>query len=343
MTNLLITGGAGFIGSAFVERMYDERPEVHLTVLDALTYAGSLDNIPERARASSRFRFVHASINDEPVIRNEVQRADRIIHFAAETHVARSLESDRVFFETDVLGTQCVANAIVRWGQRVERLVHISTSEVYGTAADHGLMDEEHALNPTSPYAAAKAGADRLIYSYVETYNLPAVIVRPFNNYGPKQHLEKAVPRFITSALLGEPLRVHGQGDASRDWIFVDDTVRGIDLILHADLGQVQGEVFNLGTGAEVSILELARRVLSLSGGSESQIEFMEDRIGQVVRHAADTDKTASALRFRPETNLGEGLERTFRWYADNPEWWKARVSLREVEVQLPGGRTVRY
>lgn len=343
MKNVLITGGAGFIGSAFVERLFATQPEAHLTVLDALTYAGSLDNISPEIQASGRFDFIHASVNDASIVQAAVERADQIVHFAAETHVARSLESDRVFFETDVLGTQCLANAIVRHGPRVERIVHVSTSEVYGTSIDNGLMDEDHALNPTSPYAAAKAGADRLIYSYVETYELPAVIVRPFNNYGRKQHLEKAVPRFITSALLGEPLRVHGKGEAARDWIYVDDTVRGIELALTTDLATVQGQVFNLGTGRDTSILDLAERVLALSGNSVSQIEFMEDRIGQVVRHAADVKKTADVLGFTAAMALDDGLAKTFQWYVEHPEWWKPKVAAREVEVQLPGGRIVRY
>ena len=343
MKNVLITGGAGFIGSAFVERIFATQPDTHLTVLDALTYAGSVDNISRVIQASDRFDFIHASINDAAVVREAVEGADQVVHFAAETHVARSLESDRVFFETDVLGTQCLANAIVRHGPQVERIVHVSTSEVYGTSVDRGLMDEDHALNPTSPYAAAKAGADRLIYSYVETYELPAVIVRPFNNYGRQQHLEKAVPRFITSALLGEPLRVHGKGDAARDWIYVDDTVRGIELAMTHDLATVQGEVFNLGTGLDTSILDLAERVLAMSGDTSSEIEFMEDRIGQVVRHAADVQKSAEVLGFTADMALDDGLAQTYQWYVDHPEWWKPKVAAREVEVQLPGGRVVRY
>ena len=172
---------------------------------------------------------------------------------------------------------------------------------------------------------------------------MPAVIVRPFNNYGPRQHLEKVVPRFITSVLLGEPLTVHGEGDASRDWIHVDDTVRGIDMVLAAPLATVRGEVFNLGTGIDVSVLELARRVLALGAPCESEIVFMDDRIGQVVRHTASVDKSADLLGFRTSIDVDDGLDATLAWYANHPDWWKRRLDAREVRVRLPGGRIVRY
>lgn len=342
MTNVLVTGGAGFIGSTFVRRLFEADRDAHITVLDALTYAGNLENIPQQVQDSGRFTFVHGSINDAETVRELIERTDQVVHFAAETHVARSLESDRVFFETDVLGTQCLANAVVRWGRNVERFVHISSSEVYGTA-ENPVMDEEHALNPTSPYAAAKAGADRLVYSYIETYDMPAIIVRPFNNYGPRQHLEKVIPRFITSLLLGEPLTVHGNGDAARDWIHVDDTARGIDLIRTTSLETVRGEVFNLGTGVDCSVLELAERLLAAASNTKSEISYMDDRIGQVVRHTASTDKSANVLGFTTQISLEDGLATTMQWYEDNPDAWKSQVSLREVEIQLPNGRVVRY
>ena len=212
------------------------------------------------------------------------------MHFAAETHVTRSIFDNYHFFETDVLGTQVISNAVLRCADRIERFIHISTSEVYGTA-ESPLMDEEHPLKPLSPYASAKAGADRLVYSYWATYQLPAVIVRPFNNFGPRQHLEKAVPRFITSCLLDEPLRLHGQGVAQRDWIYVVDTCEAIDRIVHAPRERVVGEVINIGTDVSMSVADVAHHVVRQMGKPESLITYVGDRPGQVFRHTADASK----------------------------------------------------
>jgi len=336
LTTVSVTCGAGFIGSNYVNRLFREQPEQWIVVVDALTYAGSLDNVVIEVRESPRFRFVHGSVNDPTLMRELVRQADLIVHFAAETHVARSLEDDRIFFETDVMGTQAVLNAVMRWGDHIDRFVHISSSEVYGTAVREP-MDEDHPLNPTSPYAAAKAGADRLVYSYAQTYDVPAVIVRPFNNYGPGQHLEKVVPRFISSALLGEALTIHGDGDASRDWIHVDDTIRGIRAVIEAPLQHVRGQAFNLGTGRDVSVLEIGKKILTLAGQPQDRLEFMDDRIGQVVRHIAATDKATDVLGFRATVDLDAGLERTFRWYTEHPEWWKKMLEFRRVKVELRG------
>ena len=231
MKTFLVTGGAGFIGSNFVHHLFHKYPDYRILVLDLLTYAGSVDNLPtdfHDASSSGRIEFWYGDVRNASLVDNLVRRADVVVHFAAETHVTRSIFDNHHFFETDVLGTQVISNAVLR-AENVDRFIHISTSEVYGTA-DSSLMDEQHPLMPLSPYAAAKAGADRLVYSYWATYQLPATIVRPFNNFGPRQHLEKAVPRFVTSCLLDEPLRVHGDGSAARDWIYVQDTCEAIDL-----------------------------------------------------------------------------------------------------------------
>jgi len=235
MTTFLVTGGAGFIGSNFVHHLYKKYPDAHILVLDLLTYAGSVDNLPtEFIDHNARIEFWYGDVRNASLVESLVRRADIVVHFAAETHVTRSIFDNYHFFETDVLGTQVIANAILHCADRIQRFIHISTSEVYGTARC-ALMNEDHPLMPLSPYASAKAGADRLVYSYWATYELPAVIVRPFNNYGPRQHLEKAVPRFVTSCLLNEPLRVHGDGSAQRDWIYVQDTCEAIDCIAHCD------------------------------------------------------------------------------------------------------------
>ena len=236
MKTFLVTGGAGFIGSNFVHHLFHKYPDYRILVLDLLTYAGSVDNLPtdfHDASSSGRIEFWYGDVRNASLVDNLVRRADVVVHFAAETHVTRSIFDNHHFFETDVLGTQVISNAVLR-AEKVDRFIHISTSEVYGTA-DSSLMDEQHPLMPLSPYAAAKAGADRLVYSYWATYQLPATIVRPFNNFGPRQHLEKAVPRFVTSCLLDEPMRVHGDGSAARDWIYVQDTCEAIDCVAHCD------------------------------------------------------------------------------------------------------------
>jgi len=216
MKKILVTGGAGFIGSNFVEYLFERYPETHIIVLDALTYAGNPQNFPAKIKNSKRFEFWYGNVLNDDLVNELMGRVDIVVHFAAESHVARSIYDNKIFYMTDVMGTQVVANSVLKNYRNVERFIHISTSEVYGTARANP-MDEEHPLKPMSPYASAKAGADRLVYSYWATYDIPAIIVRPFNQYGPKQHLEKVISRFITSALKNEPMTVHGDGSARRD------------------------------------------------------------------------------------------------------------------------------
>jgi len=329
---ILITGGAGFVGTNFVNYLLERYPDYELIILDALTYAGSLDNFSTRLKESARFTFHCGDVRDIGLVLDLVRQADVVIHFAAETHVARSIYEDRRFFETDVLGTQSVANAVLKNRERIERFIHISTSEVYGTALRRP-MSEEHPLNPISPYAAAKAGADRLVYSYWSTYEIPAVILRPFNQYGPYQHLEKVVPRFITSALLGEPLTIHGSGEARRDWLHVYDTCARIDLVLHADREKVIGEVFNVGSGFDLDILSIAKMILGMVGKPETLISFMGDRPGQVQHHIASTTKAEKILGMKPGRGFKEGLAQTIRWYADHRKWWERLLPMRRVPI----------
>ena len=208
---VLITGAAGFIGSNFLQYMYDKYPCYKFIVIDALTYAGSLENISGEIRNSDRFKFVHANINDFETVDSLMKVSDFVVHFAAESHVTRSIVSDEKFLETDILGTRSLLVALQKNRSKVERFIHISTSEVYGTA-DTQPMTETHPLKPRSPYAAAKAGADRLVYSYYCTYDLPVLIIRPFNNYGPNQHVEKLIPRIAASIILNQPIKIHGSG-----------------------------------------------------------------------------------------------------------------------------------
>ena len=335
MKTILITGGAGFIGSNFVHHLYAKYPDYRILVLDLLTYAGSVDNLPTDftgAQVDGRIEFWYGDVRNASLADSLVKRSDIVVHFAAETHVTRSIFDNHHFFETDVLGTQTIANAVLRAIDRVERFVHISTSEVYGTARSER-MGEEHPLMPLSPYASAKAGADRLVYSYFATYDIPAVIVRPFNNYGPRQHLEKVIPRFITSCLLNEPLRVHGGGSAMRDWTFVDDTCAALDCVVHCDLASLRGEVINIGSGDSLSIGEIASRVIRLMGRSESLITYVGDRPGQVFRHTADRSKAARLLGWTPRIGFDDGLRQTIAWYERHRTWWEKQLWMREIPI----------
>ena len=339
MKTILVTGGAGFIGSNFLHLLHRRHPENRILLLDALTYAGNLDNLPGPLKYSPNFEFHHGSVTHAELVQNLVRRSDVVIHFAAESHVTKSIYDNSLFFETDVIGTRVLADAMVRFP--VERFIHISTSEVYGTALC-APMEETHPLNPMSPYAAAKAGADRLVYAYVQTYNLPAVIVRPFNNYGPFQHLEKAIPNFIVSALMDQPLTVHGTGEATRDWMFVEDTCQALDAVLHADLREVRGQTINLGTGRDTSVLEIAERILDQMGKSRNLIQFTENRPGQVDRHIAATAKAQALLNWKSEVGLDEGLARTIAFYRENPAWWERLLWMKDTWNHLPSLDQVR-
>jgi dTDP-glucose 4,6-dehydratase len=335
---ILVTGGAGFIGSNLVRYMYDRYPDYHFKVVDSLTYAGNVENLPNGGLGNDRYDFWYGDVRNEELMATLVADSDVVVHMAAETHVTRSIFDNRLFFETDVMGTQAVANAIAKHRDRVERFVHVSTSEVYGTAAAP-LMDETHPLKPLSPYASAKCGADRLVYSYWATYGIPAVIVRPFNNYGPRQHLEKAVPRFITSCLLGEDLTVHGDGSAARDWLFVEDNCEALDWIVHARHDLVEGKTFNIGSGRDISILDVARKITGAMDVPEERICFLGDRPGQVFRHTADASALTALSGWKPRTSFDAGLERTITWYRDNEAWWRPQVWMRHIPIVTASGK----
>tara|TARA_B100000686_G_scaffold343152_1_gene423474 strand:+ start:2175 stop:3224 length:1050 start_codon:yes stop_codon:yes gene_type:complete len=330
---ILVTGGAGFIGSNFVNHIFKKYPQYRIILLDALTYAGNLDNLLPEVKHDARFRFFHGNVTHGDIVKELVAKSQIVVHFAAESHVTRSIYDNTLFFETDVIGTQMIANAVVR--HPVERLIHISSSEVYGTA-EMDPMDEEHPLNPMSPYAAAKAGADRLVYSYISTYAIPAVIVRPFNNYGPCQHIEKAIPNFIISALRDQPLTIHGQGKSSRDWIFVKDTCEAIDKIMHAPSQKVLGQAVNLGTGVDTKVLDIARGILKILNKPENLIQCVNDRPGQVSRHISSTQRAKSLLDWGASVSLKEGLERTVRFYQENREWWERFLWMKELWLRTP-------
>ena len=302
---VLVTGGAGFISSNVIRHLLDATG-YDVVSLDALTYAGNLENLAD-VMSHERLAFVHGDIRNADLVAEIVSEVDVIVNAAAESHVEKSiLEGASEFVTTNVEGTQVLLDAVR--AAPVERFVLISSSEVYGTA-ESAPMDEEHPLNPRSPYAATKAGADRLAYSYFVTYDLPIVILRPFNNYGPRQHREKVVPRFVTSALADEPLTVHGDGHASRDWLYVEDDAEAIVAAIEADLDSVAGEVINVATGVDVSVSDIADVVLDVLGKPESLKSFVDERPGQVDRHIGSTRKAADLLGWRARTSFAEGLE----------------------------------
>ncbi len=324
---VLVTGGCGFIPSNFIRHLLAYTP-YDVVSLDALTYAGNIENLRD-VMGHERLSFVHGDIRDPALVRDVISEVDVIVNAAAESHVEKSIaEGASEFVTTNVEGTQILLDAIRE--APVERFILISSSEVYGTA-ERAPMDEEHPLNPRSPYAATKAGADRLAYSYFVTYELPIVIVRPFNNYGPFQHPEKVLPKFIIQALRDEPLTVHGDGHATRDWLYVEDDAEAIEAVIQADIGKVAGEVFNVATGVDISVQEIANYVLDALDKPPSLKIHVDERPGQVHRHIGSTEKAEQLLDWRARTSFEEGLERTIAWYSENRAWWESILTPSET------------
>jgi len=315
MKRILVTGGAGFIGSNFVRYMLREHPELDILVLDALTYAGNLENLADVA-GDPRFFFFRGDIRDEAMVDNLVPNVDTIVNFAAETFVDRSIHEPADFVTTDVVGTFRLLEAARRHG--VERFVHISTDEVYGSV-EQGSSVETDPVEPRSPYSASKAASDLLARSYFVTYGVPVIITRASNNYGPYQHPEKLIPFFITNALEDRPLPVYGDGQQVRDWLYVEDHCSAIDIVLRKG---VPGEIYNVGGGFERTNLEVTRGILRALGKDESLIKFVKDRPGHDRRYSLDTAKLRS-LGWEPKVSFDEGLPATVRWYVENEGWWK--------------------
>jgi dTDP-glucose 4,6-dehydratase len=317
---VLVTGGAGFIPSNFIRHLL-EHTDHEVVSLDALTYAGNVENLAD-VMSHPRLAFVHGDIRDKDLVCELVDGVDVIVNAAAESHVEKSIiHGASEFVTTNVEGTQILLDAIR--AVPIDRFILISSSEVYGTA-ESAPMDEEHALNPRSPYAATKAGADRLAYSYWTTYDLPITIIRPFNNYGPRQHPEKVVPRFITQALSDEPLSIHGDGHASRDWLYVADDAEAIEAAITAPMDAIAGEVINVATGIDISVTDIADLVLQVLGKPQELREHVAERLGQVDRHIGSVDKAERLLGWRAKTSFEDGLERTVAWYRENEAWWRA-------------------
>jgi dTDP-glucose 4,6-dehydratase len=317
---ILVTGGAGFISSNMIRYLL-HRTEHEVVTMDALTYAGNLANL-EDVMGHERLRFIKGDIRDVDDVKAALRGVDVIVNAAAESHVSKSIEQGGAeFVTTNVVGTQVLLDAIRE--QPVDRFVLISSSEVYGTA-EYSPMDENHPLNPRSPYAGTKAGGDRLAYSYWCTYHLPIVILRPFNNYGPYQHPEKVIPRFIIQALTDQPLTIHGDGGASRDWLHVFDTAEAITAACEVPVGRIVGETINIATGVDETVEDIADQVLDLLGKPAGLRRHTSDRPGQVHRHIGSTTKAERLLGWRSTIPFRDGLERTAAWYREHPEWWQA-------------------
>jgi dTDP-glucose 4,6-dehydratase len=315
MQKILITGGAGFIGSNFVAYALERWPEAEVVVFDKLTYAGNPANL-DSVRDNPRYSFIKGDVADEAAVRAAITGCDALINFAAETHVDRSILFPRDFVVTDVLGVYALAEAARDAG--VKRYVQVSTDEVYGSV-DEGAFDELAPLNPSSPYSASKASGDLLALAYAKTFGVPLVVARSSNNYGPYQYPEKVIPLFVTNALDDKPLPVYGDGRQVRDWLYVRDNCDALATIL--EKGEV-GTVYNVGGDFELENIDLTRRILKILGKSEDLITFVRDRPAHDRRYALTCERV-KALGWRPRTPFDEGLEATVRWYVEREDWWR--------------------
>jgi dTDP-glucose 4,6-dehydratase len=327
MEKVLVTGGAGFIGSHFVKRLLTASDIAQVTVLDALTYAGSRANLGD-AFLSPKLEFTEGNILDTALVRDLVARHTAIVHFAAESHVDRSFFAAGNFLATNVLGTHVLLEAAKASG--TGRFVHVSTDEVYGPLVT-GSAGEPAPLRPTVPYAASKACGDLVALSYYWTHGLPVCVTRSSNNYGPGQHPEKVIPLWITTLLKGGVITVHGNGEHVRNWLHVSDNCAGIELVLR---GGVPGEAYNIGGGTDLANKDLARLVLDACGADPDQVRNIPDRQANDVRYSMDWSKIAGSLGYQPAQDFGEGLAETVEWYRDHPDRWAPL--LRNPDAPLP-------
>ncbi|MBD2871533.1 dTDP-glucose 4,6-dehydratase [Paenibacillus arenilitoris] len=319
---LLITGGAGFIGSNFAHYMVKKYPDYQLINLDALTYAGNTDNLAE-LNGCPNHRFVHGSICDKQLVENLVQQGvDAVINFAAESHVDRSIAHPEVFVQTNVLGTQLLLEAARK--HKVRTFIQISTDEVYGSLGPAGLFTEQTPIAPNSPYSSSKAAGDLLARAYFETYGLQVMITRCSNNYGPYQFPEKLIPHMIISAIADRPLTVYGDGLNVRDWLHVEDHCSAIDLVLHKGTA---GEVYNIGGSNERTNISIVSTILEELQKPETLIKYVADRLGHDRRYGIDASKIINELGWKPKYRFETGIRETIRWYLQNDQWWNPIIS----------------
>ena len=316
----LVTGGAGFIGTNYIRHILEKYPDDRIVCADKLTYAGNYDNI-SAFQSENRFDFERADIGDREAVYAIVQKykPDCIVNFAAESHVDRSVENPEIFLETNILGTAVLLDAVNHFG--IKRFHQISTDEVYGDLPLDRTdlkFDEKSPIKPSSPYSVSKASADMLCMAYYRTYGTPITISRCSNNVGPYQFPEKLIPLMVERALRNEPLPVYGDGKNVRDWLYVKDHCRAVDMILRN--GKI-GEIYNIGGNSEMSNIEVVKTILDILGKPDSLITFVKDRPGHDRRYAINSEKLQNELGWKPETNFSEGIRKTIKWYCDNPEW----------------------
>ena len=318
---VLVTGGAGFIGSNFVHYLLKKHPRYEVSILDKLTYAGRKENLQD---IWEKITFVKGDITQKEDVDKSVKGYDCIVNFAAETHVDRSIIDAGTFVLTDILGVYNLLEAARKF--HVSKFVQISTDEVYGDIL-HGSFKETDRLNPRNPYSASKAGGELLCRSYFETYRMFVMVTRSSNNYGPNQHPEKLIPKAIISALLNNPIPIYGAGKNVRDWLYVDDNCEAIDSVLHNGKA---GEIYNVAGGQELENLQVVKTILKLAGKPESLIEFVKDRLGHDVRYSINAEKL-STLGWKPRTKFAVGIKKTLQWYKQNVEWWKPIIDKEQI------------
>ena len=314
---LLVTGGAGFIGSCFVRHMLKKHPDHKIVNLDALTYAGNIENLDD-IKNNSNYEFVKGNICDYKLVREIMSDIDCVVNFAAESHVDNSIKHPEIFVETNVQGTLNLLQASKEY--KIQRYLQVSTDEVYGSLGKTGYFYETTPLAPNSPYSASKAGADLLVRAYFETYKMPTLNTRCSNNYGPYQYPEKLIPFFISRLLDGKKVPVYGDGLNVRDWLYVYDHCEAIDTVLFKGKA---GEVYNIGGHNEKTNMEITKLILEAMGRDESSIEFVEDRLGHDRRYAISNDKITKELGWRPSVTFEEGIKMTIEWYLKNQDWIK--------------------
>lgn len=318
MKTLLVTGGAGFIGSCFIRHILKKYSDYKVINLDALTYCGNLSNLDD-IKNNPNYEFIHGNICDKNLVREIIKNVDFVVNFAAESHVDNSIKNPEIFIQTNVQGTLNLLQACKEIG--IEKYLQVSTDEVYGTLGKDGYFYETSPIQPNSPYSASKASADLMVRTYFETYKLPVLTTRCSNNYGPYQYPEKLIPFFISKLLKGEKVPVYGDGKNVRDWLYVYDHCEAIDTVLHK--GKL-GEVYNIGGHNEKTNLEITHLILKEMGKDETSIEYVEDRLGHDRRYAIANDKITSELGWKPSITFEEGIKLTINWYLNHPDWIKA-------------------
>lgn len=325
MKKLLVTGGAGFIGNCFVRHILNKYPDYKVINLDALTYAGNIENLDD-VKDNPNYTFVHGNICDKNLVSDLMDEVDTVVNFAAESHVDRSITGPEIFIDTNVKGTLNLLQAAKTKG--VEKFLQVSTDEVYGSLGKTGYFYETTPLSPNSPYSASKASADMLVRAYHETYGMPTLNTRCSNNYGPYQYPEKLIPFFISLLLKDEKVPVYGDGLNVRDWLYVYDHCAAIDTVLHK--GKF-GEVYNIGGHNEKTNMEITRLILEAMGKDESSIKYVQDRLGHDRRYAISNDKITSELGWKPSLTFEEGIKITIKWYLDNQDWMKSVQAKQEL------------